>query len=505
MRIAEVLQGMALLSLPSMGIIWMYDRWSRTRILREYSWQQSLNFLAITGIVIGVLWMIVALNGIASNSAIPIRNYAYEIFLILSGFVAIPIALLMASFPVKLLINPFTNKVSLWMISDKEIKVSRKTRLVCLSLVMLLAISIIIIPHMPTLNPTDSQVGTDSNQYVNWINALNESDTVSELLYQAFVEQNTGERPLTLIFLYVVQNLSSSEPLRATEYSLMILGPALTFAIFFLTRELTRNDVISLAAALLTAVSFQMTIAIYAGFYANLMALVFGYSATGFLLRYLRSRSKANLILYGTFIMMTLFAHVYSWSVLTIVVGSFLLFLLISPHRYYPNSSRRIIITLLLVLLGTVAVDIARTQLTASSGGIERDLQFAQSLTGVDQFFFRWNNLTYTTTAYLGGQFANFIIFGLAVYWLLRTNSKQPSTILLMIFLSVALLAFLFGNYVVQARILYNIPFQIPAAIALLQLNRESYSQRLRTIPLLLWIIAITITSVSNFYLVLPG
>lgn len=47
-------------------------------------------------------------------------------------------------------------------------------------------------------------------------------------------------------------------------------------------------------------------------------------------------------------------------------------------------------------------------------------------------------------------------------------------SVLIMIFLSIGILLLLFSGWVIQTRVLYDVPFQIPAAIALCAIRRES-------------------------------
>jgi hypothetical protein len=69
--------------------------------------------------------------------------------------------------------------------------------------------------------------------------------------------------------------------------------------------------------------------------------------------------------------------------------------------------------------MSTVIIDLGMTSISGSSGGIERDLEVANTLAGAEQFLLRWNNLSYTTTTFVGGLFANFLVLGLGLYiWL---------------------------------------------------------------------------------------
>jgi len=109
-----------------------------------------------------------------------------------------------------------------------------------------------------------------------------------------------------------------------------------------------------------------------------------------------------------------------------------------------------------------------------------------------------------TMYSFVGGQFSNFIIFTLALYWLFRSNLREPSSIFLVIFLSIGILPFLLGDYIIQTRVFYDIPFQIPAAIGLAFIGKQDIGGIVVVLPICLWLFDITIMDVSNFYLIPP-
>jgi hypothetical protein len=274
----------------------------------------------------------------------------------------------------------------------------------------------------------------------------------------------------------------------------MILGPLLVLVTFYLTREMTSNDKQALLASFLTSISFQVTVGIYAGFYANWFALIIGYLSFLFLVRCLKYSSNRNLIVFSVLIIVLLFTHVHTWSVM-VGVMSVLLIILIKVKQY----SKKRTALLLVILLSSVVIDVVRTSMTGSMTGIEKDIEFAKATgTGIEQFALRWGNLTRSVYSFLGGQFSNFIIFSLGLYWAFQSNTRDVSTKFLMIFMSIGLIAFLIGDYRVQGRIFYDIPFQIPAAIALSSLWKFRRGS-LIAIPVCIWLISLTIRAVTNF------
>jgi hypothetical protein len=366
---------------------------------------------------------------------------------------------------------------------------------------MLLSIAIAFIPHHPAINKDNQKIGVDTDYYIQWVNPLIHSRDYKEFLRQAFMVQSLGERPLTLIFLFTIAKVTNANLFFITEYLPMILGPALVLVIYFLTRQLTLDDTASLFSSFLTAISFQPLIGIYAGIYANWFALIIGYLSFVFLFRSLKSpnhNNNKNLIIFGTLLVLLLFSHLYTWSILVIISGIFLLTMLVLK-RY----TRRTIMLLLLIVFSCILVDILKTIAIGSAGGFEKDMEVAKVTSmGPQQFAQRFSNLMITLYTYVGGQFSNFIIFGLGLYWLFRSNLADTSTIFLIVCLSVGLFPFLLGNYIIQVRVFYDIPFQIPAAIALSSIWKKTL---IPVLPICIFLLNATIMAVSNFYLIPPS
>ena len=506
---ALLLQGVALASLPAIVALLLYNRYSSQKILRILQRDLTLNYFGLLGIVLGVVGLVFAIASIVSPNAFApaqvIRNYAHDISLILSSFSPILLLLLITCLPVKLFAEFGLKRLKIkpHLGNIPALALSGRKKTIYLSLVILLSMIIAVIPHLSTVNSDGQQVGVDTGYYVNWVRSLANSTGPSDLLYQAFVVQDEGHRPLSLLFIFSIYEVTQLDLPILVEFLPLILGPALILVVFLLTKELTSNDLIAITSAFVTTVSFQVLIGIYAGFYSNWVALIIGYLSLVFMFRFLKQGMVLDLTVYGILALLTLFAHIYTWSVLSIVGGTFLLVaMVIRPNTRIAYTHKNIVL-LLLILGSTVAIDVTRSSITGSSGGVERDLELADSLVGLEQFSLRWNNLTYATTAFVGGLFANFLILGLGLYWLFRTHVRDHLTIFILIFFSIGVLPFLFGEWIIQTRVFYNIPFQIPVAIVLFRLKNQMNGS-IKVASLYLWLILAAILAVSNFYLVVP-
>jgi hypothetical protein len=360
----------------------------------------------------------------------------------------------------------------------------------------------VIIPHQITLNKDNKEVGVDTHYYVEEVKILMNSTSPADLFKDAFVTIQNCDRPFTLLFFLMMANIIHADNLSyAFDNVPIILGPSLVLVIYFLTRQLTSNDTAALLSAFLTAISFHNLVGIYAGSYANWLALIVGYLSIVFVLRSLKETNKLNVLLFLVLINTALFTHIYTWSILAVAIGIFLLVLL--KIKYY---ERRNVIMLLVALSSSVFTDILRTIVTGAYSGIGYDISpplGAIVQLGPEQFSTRWITIMDTTLSYLGSLFGNSIIYALCLYWLIRSKLRETSTIFIVSFLSIGIIPLFFGNWFVQARVFYDIPFQIPAAIAL------AYLYKRRNGPLILiavgvWLTVLSVRAVANFYFIPP-
>lgn len=499
------LNSVALTSLPVIVSFLLYDLYTK-KILKNRPYGLERNYLILIGLILGVIGFFLTLLPIVSLNDLEepvIRNYAYEIFLLFSSFSPVLLLLLVACFPTKLLIAFLTPKLkmtSLLQQNFSEKKLSPKSKILCLSITMLISIAVTNIPHLPTVNKDNQQVGVDTVYYIEWVNALQESDNISQFIEQAFIIQSDGDRPIALILLFIFSKATAGEQLTPStiEYGALILAPSLTLVAFLFARELTTNEYVSVLASFLTAISFHVLIGVYAGFYANWLALIIGFLSFVYLLKYVKTSNVKYLLVYSSLLIILLCTHIYTWTIFTIVAVTFTLIL--AKMSYY---SRKTLIWILILSSSVIAVDIIKSISTDSVGGIEKDIELAQGGVGIDQFVLRWNNLVYTTGVFVGGLFSNFILLALGIYWLFIANIKDLSTIFLIVFLSIGTMPIIFGNHVMQTRILYEIPFEIPSAIAMYHLSKGKIGKTTLFV-ISIWLLFTSLHAVSNFYLVSP-
>jgi hypothetical protein len=524
---AIVFDIITLLSLPliSSVMLYYYYRKGQKNVL-NFNAKLTLRYISLAVIAIsaiGIVLPVLDVFLIPNFDLSAENNPANELFLLLSSFSNIYIFLLVFCLGVKVLYREVLRLLKLDLKEDipqtlsdayEQNRLKTQTKIGFLILAMILSIVLVLIPQHPLINKDNQLIGSDTPSYVTWIGELAKSKNVSDVVYQAFVSQgNNGDRPLSLIFLFLVYQVAGLEVI---EHFPIILGPGIVLAFYLLTLELTRNEKIALIAAFFGAVSLHTLTGIYGSLYANWLGLIVGYISIAFLFRYLRSGRLSDIVVFSILLIGVLFTHVYTWTVLAAVSGTFLVVMLLvvlwnKKKKRDKNSNisnhftKRRITWLLVAILLSIVVDVTRVSLTSSSGGVEQDIQLAGTNFGLEQFNMRWRILHATAHESFGGVFSNFIILILALFWVLKSNMREPRTIFLMIFLSVGLLPLYIGSLTLQTRLFYDIPFEIPAAIALYYISTRSGSM-LVTVAACTWLVAVSLVTVMNYYLILkPG
>lgn len=506
-----ILDAIVILSLPILSILLIINMMLPHKILISDR-NLVISYFSTVGIGFSLLSLIISIQPLyfPDEDLTQLRSIAYEIFLISTALSPILLILLVFSAPVKIIIDEAIASIQRYnkkFINSMVLPESQTTiqkKIFFLSLFMLLSTTMVIIPHQSVINKDNKDVGVDTHYYVEEISILKNSTSVSDLFNNAFVTIQHGDRPFTLLYFLMVAKFTQSDSDNLShifDNIPIVLGPLLVLVVYFLTRQLTSNDTASLLSAFLTAISFHTLVGIYAGSYANWLALIVGYLSIVFVLRSLKETNRMNVLLFLVLINTTLFTHIYTWSILTLVLGIFLLVLL--KMKYY---ERRNVIVLLIALLSSVLIDILRTVLTGAYSGISYNISppFGSIVQlGPEQFSTRWSTIIDTTLSYLGSLFGNSIIYALGLYWLIRSKLRQTSTIFMLTFLSIGIIPLFLGNWFLQARVFYDIPFQIPAAIGLAYLSRRRNGS-LILIAVSIWLLALSIRAVANFYFVAP-
>ena len=434
-----------------------------------------------------------------------IQDYAYNFFVIISRISPFIVILISIAIFINVVVNYLkkkpritkiiSTKTSNFATSQPESGSILDPRLI---LILILSFSVLlpIIPQLPTINPDNRYVGVDTFWYVNWTGSFENNDPL-ELLNNAFNQQSHGDRPLSLFIIFVFSKILPFSTVDAIDNMPIILSPILTLVIYFLTREITNNIKISLLVTFFSTLSYQVLIGIYAGFYANWLGLIFGNLSLIYLLRYLKSYKKINFALFVILITTLVFVHVYTWSIYIITI---LIFSLISLKlKIVP---KRPILLILLTIGLTISIDVVKDVMIGSSGGVQEDIKLTNEFVGVNNLFILLKNIYESILISHGGIFGNgLVLLVVLLFSIFYLNLRKIPDLLMLSFFSLLIVPIFLGYWNIQVRVLYDIPFQIPFAIALYYLvsaTRNTY---------LLWAFIMLQTSIGirtlvNFYLI---
>jgi hypothetical protein len=149
----------------------------------------------------------------------------------------------------------------------------------------------------------------------------------------------------------------------------------------------------------------------------------------------------------------------------------------------------------MVIVICVIVIDLSKGYLIGITSGFQHDIGIAHS--NNIELFDRWGTIVGTVQVHLGGIFSNTIILTLALYTVIFLKCKNVAYLFIMVFLAICILPLFFGERIIQSRVLYDIPFQIPAGIALSNLF-ISRNGRLRSIAVSVSIFAISIYTMNN-------
>jgi hypothetical protein len=356
------------------------------------------------------------------------------------------------------------------------------------------------IPHLSTVNKDNQVIGSDTKYYIRFLESMADSTNYGELLYKAFATVSGGDRPFSLLFFFSLSIIFYQGQFSYLLENLpLLLSPLLIISTYFLTLRITRDHLVSSLAALIT-IPIHILTSTYAGLYANWFSLIWGYLVILYLVKLMDEPKKINYSIFSILLVILIFSHVQTWTIFTYVIALFLVVVYFKDKRKYG----KLVFCIFLSLLPSILIDIARLLLIDNSG-ILQEISFASKQevgVGIHSIHTIWDNLNSTTHTYLAGQTANPIILLLALFWLYVTKIRENYTIFFIIFLSLFSLPLLFGDKEIQSRFLLEIPFQVPAAIALMILKERIGTYI--TVAICLWLIVMSLLMASNFVLVIP-
>ncbi|MBS7650569.1 hypothetical protein KEJ35_04350 [Candidatus Bathyarchaeota archaeon] len=272
-----------------------------------------------------------------------------------------------------------------------------------------------------------------------------------------------------LLILYVIKILTNLP----TDFIVKI-GPAvpstfLGLATFHLTRSLTRSNGLAAYSAFLSLFSITTTVGIYAGLYANWLALGWGIIFLNLLHRLWQRTSLNNILSLIFASLMVLVTHPWTWAVLIVTTSAFFVLNMVisflTGHRDRLMVAVKTGLPILAVNIGLIGIILI----------MYREGEFMSlSISGLSALKYEnliifWHNITFTIQYYVGGFLANspILILSIAGLYSLRKYSEQLGSIFNLLLVAMSL-PLLFVDSWWQWRLIYMVPYQVPATFGTL-------------------------------------
>ncbi|HYY92298.1 MAG TPA: hypothetical protein VE955_09950 [Candidatus Dormibacteraeota bacterium] len=320
-------------------------------------------------------------------------------------------------------------------------------------------------PYRLDLNPVGVPVGVDAPEYILWVNQMLRRSPSAALAY-AFSQASNGSRPLSLIFPYIVSGLFGVPADVSVKFYPLFLAPLLVVSSFLFVYLGCGDKRTAGLVGLMTAFSFQFTVGMWAGYYANWLALAESYLLLGILVRFTNSGCKTSFLAIAILSIALLFTHPWTWDLVLLLSVVFM------TERWVRSGKfSQLRFPVLLVIVNVVA-DSVKSLALGGYGGGRAGLDIATSSLGFPQFLALWPNVVALFVQNYNELMADSLVLGLALIVIWRTPLASGNfSRLLITWTGLASLPFLFLGSLLQTRIVYFLPIPVLASAALLGLQ----------------------------------
>src|SRR3989442_9202269 len=321
-------------------------------------------------------------------------------------------------------------------------------------------------PYRSDINPGGTPVGVDTPLYIQWVNQMLQRPIFDALGY-AFSKASNGSRPLSLIFPYAMASLFGVRADVAVKFYPLFLAPLLVVASFMFVYLGHGDKRTAGLVGLMTAFSFQFTVGMWAGYYANWLALAESYVYLGILVRFSKSASKTSFIGISCLSVALLFTHPWTWDLMILLSIIFMIERSIRSH-----DLRRIRLIILIAIINAAADSIKSFALGGYGGG-RAGLDIATSSLGFSQLLAFSPNVVALFFQYYDGLMADTLVLGLALLVIWRSSfASDGFQRLLVWWVALASLPFPFVGSVLQTRIVYLLPIPVLASAAVIGIEK---------------------------------
>ena len=169
------------------------------------------------------------------------------------------------------------------------------------------------------------------------------------------------------------------------------------------------------------------------------------------------------------------------------------------------RNALAVVAVLVGVIAASIITDVAKSAYFSTSSGLTADSFLAGRSFELGNFNSKWEALDFTLKAYVGGFLSHPGILMLALVWALKSSHHRGFERMILSMMFVLSVPLLFGTTVIQARLLYVVPFFIPAVLSVLNMRGvKGIASWVAITALIISMATYSLRAMANLYLVLP-
>lgn len=317
--------------------------------------------------------------------------------------------------------------------------------------------------YLPFVNPYFFIVSVDIPYYEKWLQSLEKTNplTFLNLIFSRVpnIPNQIGDRPLVLLLLSFY-NFLNVNPKIFLAYMPAILAPSLVTSVFLTFRKVW-SDKEAFIAAVATAFSPFIMSNIYAGFYANWVAMIFLYPLLFCLSKLMLGFRKSFFLASLFFASLIWLSHAYTWLQMLLILAAYIFItaLFQSFKCLEADGFKANFYCLFLFLAVMVAFDFARFFATGSCAlantlGKTSPLYEFKSSLSVGFFFL-------VLAFFTGGGLYNPLMWFLGLFGFFSLDLRNSFERILIIWLALSGISFLLAEPWLVFRVLLNLPLPL--------------------------------------------
>lgn len=345
----------------------------------------------------------------------------------------------------------------------RENEISVNSKVLLLLAAVALSWLTVVYAYLPSLNESGAYVSVDAPFYEGYLRTALDLRGV-ELMRYIFGEMS--ERSLAIFLMYSLAALTGLTPEIIVKGFPLILSLLLTISSYFVIVRITYNQRLALYSALLSGTSTVTIVGMYAGYYANWLAISMALLALGSAFGYVNTGEPSYLLGACAFLALAELSHVWTWTFFCAALFALLLYYMLFEgllRRRVIDTDRAL--SLSLPVATSLVFDLLKRHFSGvGTIGAEVGLRTASSGMRILNVFLFDKNLSYMLEIFVGGLTSNALYLALAALAVLLPSTDDDLSALFSALLFVASFPFLFYDYALQSRLLYVLPLHLMTA-----------------------------------------